>query len=338
METAATSAHNIVQSISLLPATQYTFSAYVRANGRHHLYFLLNDGTTAFSAFYDLSAGTVGTVANATSTAIALQPNGFYLCTMTFTSTNTTVLDKNYQISLSTNGASLSYAGDITKGIYVWGAMLQQTSNTTSVDSLVAWEQTGEEIMDVVFTVWRNSPLLSIYPTTQGYSLTPSGIQLISAGTTTSYTNGVATMPSFPVSNNPVFVYYRKSIPSYTGDVYSATDTYVVDEQIYFTNSLNTGDYYKCIVATTAGQSPDTTAASWEIIPIQDVFFQYCVYQAFGDWLISDGQMDKGPGAYAIAQDKMDTEFDKMERQQGDLPPMKVATHLTSRSGSYSRS
>lgn len=333
LETSATSAHKVTQSLSVLPDTQYTFSAYVRANGRHHIYFLLDDGTTSFSAFYDLSAGTVGTVANAATTSIALQPNGFYLCTMTFTSTNTTVLTKDYQISLSTNGSTLSYAGNSSKGVYVWGTLLQQTSNTTSVDSLVAWDQTGEEVMDVVFDIWRNSPLLSIYPTMQGYSLTPSGVQLISSGTTTSYTNGVATMPTFPVVNNPVFVYYRKTIPSYTGDTYSATDTYIVDEQIYFTNALNKGDFYKCLVATSAGQSPSTTAASWEIIPIQSTFFQYSLYQSFGDWLISDGQMDKGAATYLIAQDKMDTEFDKMERQQGELPPMKVATHLTSRSG-----
>lgn len=79
-------------------------------------------------------------------------------------------------------------------------------------------------------------------------------------------------MPTFPVINNPVFVYYRKTIPSYTGDTYSATDTYAVDEQIYFTNALNKGDFYKCLVATSAGQSPSTTAASWEIIPIQSTF------------------------------------------------------------------
>jgi len=42
--------------------------------------------------------------------------------------------------------------------------------------------------------------------------------------------------------------------------------------------------------------------------------------------------MDKATGAYAIAQGKMDTEFDKRERQMGDVLPMKVSTHLTSRS------
>ena len=338
LEAATTAAHNVTQSFSILPSTQYIFSAYVRPNGRNYCYLLMNDGTTSFSAFYNLSTGAVGTVTNATSTSIALQPNGFYLCKMTFTSTNTTVLSKNYQLSISTDGYTLSYAGDVTKGIYVWGAFVQQVSNTTAMDSLVAWEQLGESAVDVVFNVWRNSPLLSIYPTGQGYTLTPNGIQLISsAGNTTSYTNGVPTTPTFPVSNNPVFLYYRRVLPSFTGDVYSASLTYSVDQQMYFTNSLGTGDFYKCLVATSAGQSPDTTAASWEIIPLYDVFLQYCVYQAYGDWLISDGQMDKSVGAYTIAQSKMDTEFDKMERQQGDVLPMKVSTHLTSRSGFNTR-
>jgi hypothetical protein len=155
---------------------------------------------------------------------------------------------------------------------------------------------------------------------------------VVSSGTTQSYVNGVATVSSFPVTNNPVFVNYRKVTPSFSGDAYSATETYVVDEQIYYTTTAGYGDYYKCLVATTAGQNPNTTPTSWEIIPLYEVFFQYCVYQSYGDWLISDGQMDKATGAYAIAQGKMDTEFDKRERQMGDVLPMKVSTHLTSRS------
>jgi hypothetical protein len=57
----------------------------------------------------------------------------------------------------------------------------------------------------------------------------------------------------------------------------------------------------------------------------------YCVYQAYADWLISEGQQDKATGMYAIAQKKMDDQFDKIERQMGQVPTMTVSTHLTSR-------
>ena len=57
------------------------------------------------------------------------------------------------------------------------------------------------------------------------------------------------------VPSNPLFLYYRKACPSFTGSTYSATATYAVDAQIYFTNSAGNGDYYKCLVATSAGQS-----------------------------------------------------------------------------------
>ena len=332
METSANAAHNVTQSVMIFPDTDYALSAYVRANGRDYVYLTLNDGVTTFSTFFNLSAGTVGTSTNTDTTTVIQQANGFYLCTMQFTSTNTVSTTANYQLSISTDGSTLSYVGDPTKGLYVYGCLAQQVSNTTINDSRIDWDQTGEDLIDVVFNVTKNSPYLSVYPSSQGYSLTPNGIQIVSSGTTQSYVNGVATVSSFPVTNNPVFLYYRRTTPSFSGDAYSATDTYVVDDQIYYTTTAGYGDYYKCLVATTAGQNPDTTPTSWEVIPIYEVFFQYCVYQSYGDWLISDGQMDKATGAYGIAQDKMNTEFDKRERQMGDVLPMKVATHLTSRS------
>jgi hypothetical protein len=131
------------------------------------------------------------------------------------------------------------------------------------------------------------------------------------------------------VPSNPVFIFYRKSIPVWTGSVYDATDTYAVGEQIYFTSAAGYGDYYKCIVATTAGQSPTTTATSWEVIPLYSVFYQYAIYQAYADWLITDGQMDKAGSAYGIAQSKMDDAFDTQERQMGQVMLTKMQTHVS---------
>ena len=48
---------------------------------------------------------------------------------------------------------------------------------------------------------------------------------------------------------------------------------------------------------------------------------------------ISDGQIDKAAAMYAVAQKKMDDEFDKIERQMGEIIPLKVTTHVTSRTG-----
>jgi hypothetical protein len=104
-----------------------------------------------------------------------------------------------------------------------------------------------------------------------------------------------------------------------------------VDEQVYFTASDGYGDFYKCIVATSAGQSPTTTPNSWERITLYDTFLQFCTYRAFGDWLISDGQFSKAEQVYAIADDSLGSQLDKNERQMDVMSPLKVQSHLTSR-------
>jgi hypothetical protein len=335
METAANSAHKVVQSVTnFYPSTSYTVSFYARPNGRAWQYLSVTDGVTTYTAFFNTTTGTVGTATNFTSTTIAQQPNGFWLCQATFTADAAATTSGSVTLQLSTDGSTLSYAGDTAKGAYFWGALVQQTSNTPVQDLILAWDQTGENTIDVVYNVWPCSPFASNFPSQFGYNLLPQGIQIIN-GTPYQYVvynNGVAQNNLYGAPpSNPVYIYYRKTVPNFTGDTYSATATYSVDQQIYFTSSTGYGDFYKCLVATSAGQSPDTTAASWEVIPLYDVFLQYCTYQAYGDWLISDGQMDKAQAAYGIAESKMNDQFDVIERQMNAISPMKMATHLTSR-------
>lgn len=335
METTANSAHKVVQTVTTFyPSTSYTVSFYARPNGRIWQYLSVTDGVTTYTAFFNTSAGTVGTVANFTTTTIAQQPNGFWLCQATFTADAAATTSGSYTLQLSTDGSTLSYAGDVTKGAYFWGALVQQTQYTPVQDLVLAWDQLGENAIDVIYNVWPCSPFASNYPSQFGYNITPQGVQIIN-GTPYQYViyqNGVAQNNLYGAPpSNPIFIYYRKTCPQYTGDVFDAADTYAVDEQVYFTAADGYGDFYKCIVATSAGQSPTTTPASWERVTLFDTFLQFCIYQAFGDWLISDGQFDKAQAVYGIAESKMGDQMDKNERQMDVMSPMKVATHLTSR-------
>lgn len=335
METVANSAHKVVQNVTTFyPSTSYTVSFYARPNGRIWQYLSVFDGVTTYTAFFNTSAGTVGTATNFSTTTIAQQPNGFWLCQATFTANAAATTSGSYTLQLSTDGATLSYAGDVTKGAYFWGALVQQTQYTPVQDLVLSWDQLGEASIDVVYNIWPCSPFANNYPSQFGYNITPQGVQVIN-GTPyayVTYINGVAQNNVYSAPpNNPIYIYYRKTCPHFTGDVYDSTDTYSVDEQIYFTDSSGYGDFYKCLVATSAGQSPTTTPASWERITLFDTFLQFCTYQSFGDWLISDGQFSKAEQVYAIAESKMGDQLDKNERQMDVMSPMKVATHLTSR-------
>lgn len=335
METAATSAHSTVQTVTnFFPSTGYTVSFYARPNGRNNVYLSVSDGAVTYTAFFDISAGTVGTVSNFSSYSCALNPNGYYLCKATFTASSSATTSGSFTIQLSSDGSTLSYAGDTSKGVYIWGALAQQTSNVPVSDSVLEWDQTGEYAIDTVYCVYRVNPFVTNYPSQYGYNLTTGGVQIVN-GTPyqySSYTNGVAQTNVYGAPpNNPVWLYYRKTCPNYTGSVYSATATYTVGQQVYFTNSSSYGDYYKCLIATSAGQSPDTNPTYWELIPVYDTFLNFCIFQAYGDWLVSDGQADKAQGAYSLAQDKLADQNDKYERQMQMGPPLKVSTHLTSR-------
>lgn len=337
METAATSAHKVVQSVTqFFPSTNYTISCYARANGRGYIQMAVNDGATTYSAFYNLTAGTVGTQSNTTTATIGQQPNGFWLCQFTFTSSAAATSSGSYTVSISTDGSTLSYAGDTSKGVYLWGNLVQQTGNVSQNELVIAWDQLGESPIETVFEVYRTSPMAATYPPLQAYQLTPQGIQVINGNWSTYYINGVNQQNlygAYPA--NPVFVYYRKQCPSFTGDTFDATATYAVDDQVYFTNSSGYGDFYKCTVATSAGQSPDTNPTSWEVLPLYQTFLDSCVYYSFADWLTSDGQMDKANAARALSQAKVDDQFDMLERQMGQVMPWKVATHVTARASIY---
>ncbi len=333
METAANSAHKVVQGVTTFyPGTNYTISFYGRPNGRDYVQLAVSDGVTAYTAFFNLTTGTVGTTANFLTTTIGQQPNGFWLCQATLTANAAATTSGTYTMSLSSDGTTLSYAGDVTKGAYLWGNLVQQTSNVPLNDSLLPWDQLGENTIDAVFNVWCNSPFATSAPQQITYNLNTNGVQMVNATPVAYnyYINGVAQQSIYgAVPSNPLFIYYRKACPNWNGDVFDTAATYAVDEQMYFTNSIGNGDYYKCLVATTAGQSPDTTAASWQVLTVYDEFFQYAIYRAYADWLISDGQNDKSAGAQMMAQKLMDDQFDKRERQMGDVMTMKVQTHVS---------
>lgn len=115
LETAANGEHKVSQTISGFPSTQYQASVFARPNGREFIRLAVNDGTTTFSTFFNVQAGTVGTQANVTSANIQQCPNGFFLCTITYT-TGVSCTSQVYSVNVSTNGSTISYAGTAPRG------------------------------------------------------------------------------------------------------------------------------------------------------------------------------------------------------------------------------
>ena len=121
-ETATTNVHFVYQAYTFAAST-YTVSVVAKSNGRDWLYI---NTPMASAAFFNLSTGVVGLIISATSAEMIPLGNGFYRCSLTFAATAGADFVRYY---VSSDGATISYAGDITKGLYLWGAELKQSAS-----------------------------------------------------------------------------------------------------------------------------------------------------------------------------------------------------------------
>lgn len=323
LETGTTGAHGVSQTALFIPTYAYSVSAYVRPNGRSWAYLSVSDGSLTYTGFFNLAGMVTGTIGGTGTCTTNIQNvgNGFYLISMAFTA-SAGAGTGSIGLQTSPDGSTLSFAGNSSLGFFVWGFTGTQTSSGLPASFVIPWSQLGESGIDQggLFDIWPNNPLTTVPTVRWTYKPTPAGINLIGCQ-----------------QSSPTYLYYRYQRPVYTGATYNPVLTYTVGKTIYFTSSTGTINYWTCVVATTAGQSPDTTPSSWAVIPIPYVFLEYCIYNAYADWLQVEGQTAKAEQMYAYAQSCIDDENDKQERQLGNIMPMRVYTHITSqgRAGGY---
>jgi hypothetical protein len=139
-DTTASNTHLVEQVAVTTSGASYTLSVYAKAGERTK--FVLSIYTNAATAVsFDLTAVTASN-ASGTITPCA---NGWYRCSLTFTSGATG--NGWYDVILQNASAAYTYTGDGTSGIYIWGAQLEQgafaTSYIPSADSFTSRASTG---------------------------------------------------------------------------------------------------------------------------------------------------------------------------------------------------
>lgn len=142
------------------------------------------------------------------------------------------------------------------------------------------------------------------------------------------YDDGITQKLVMPTDPGTVYAEYRTKRPELVGDLYAPTIAYSVGAQVYFDSGSNTGTYtpvagkphygnfYNCLEATTAGQSPSTHPAKWQIVQIPYLFASYAARGAFSDWLKSELQLEAAQVAEAEAQNTLTEAIDIILRQQ----------------------
>ena len=129
LETAATGIHNISNTTPITVSNvSYTYSIYVKGIGRTYAAINVYDGSSNVT-WFDLSTVSVGTNATGNIASIVDAGNGWCRIVVTRTMTAGSLYINTYS---SDANNSVSFLGDVTKGLYLWGAQLEQRSSVTA--------------------------------------------------------------------------------------------------------------------------------------------------------------------------------------------------------------
>ncbi len=122
----AGNSHLMTQAVTTL-AAPYTMIVHAKAGERTWIR-IGNASVANTNAWFNLAAGTVGTVQASATATITAMSNGWYRCAITFTAT---AASNVMSIGISTSDNTSNYNGDGASGLYVWGADLRITAHAS---------------------------------------------------------------------------------------------------------------------------------------------------------------------------------------------------------------
>ena len=158
LEDSALNNHQIAQNFSPVIATRriLTFSSWFKqgAGTRFPALIVLMNGNGQYTyQSFNLSTGAVantGIVGNyvVLDKGITKFANNWFRCWFTFLTTNTDTTN-SFRVILSDNGTNLSYTGDGTSSMLVWGTQIQTDAKVTNLIRTTTTQITQEETENV---------------------------------------------------------------------------------------------------------------------------------------------------------------------------------------------
>ncbi len=176
METIDNNVHR-VQSVLITPISgqDYTFVIYAKSGlGRDFINIQIDMGGFNSQSFFDISNGVLGVTLGGGGAVSTIElVNGWYKCSVVRATSSATVGFVRLHVA-NTDGNSV-YIGDITKGLYIWGAKLapddssyiptQGTTVTRLADVVTVAPPVGvTEIIETIDNV--DQPPITVIPPT----------------------------------------------------------------------------------------------------------------------------------------------------------------------------
>jgi hypothetical protein len=193
-DTTATNTHGIQQSsISFTAGTSYTFSVYVKAAERANIRLTMPIAafSSTLAAQFNLALGTTTTASSGVTATITELQNNWYRCTMSAAATTTASGSLTLEMGETSTSTTVTYSGNGTSGLFLWGAQLEAGSFATSyilnVNTPAGVTRAADvaEITGTNFSVWYRQDEGTLFtefrdPGVSGTNRTPS---VISDGT-----------------------------------------------------------------------------------------------------------------------------------------------------------
>ena len=166
--TAVAGQHNVYQSYTVaVVGNTYTVSVYAQA-GTYNLFYLGDLFGGKFAATFNLSTGAlVSLVAGTSATITQYGSTTWYRCSITWTQSQYTTVAPSfigYPSGATITSTSVSYTGDGTSGVKIWGAQLEQRSSATAYNVTTTAFLTN--YVPMLLNAVANQPRLDFSPVT----------------------------------------------------------------------------------------------------------------------------------------------------------------------------
>lgn len=163
LETVTNAEHSVAQAATAAAST--TEASVFAVGGLTRLWIRVaftDSAATTFSGFFNIASGYVGTLSAGVTAKIVGLGNSQFRCVIRFTPAAGA---GTFKVNVSTDGSTISYAGNTANGVYLWGAQVATGTDSPYISTTSATRTVSAPDRDatdpMAYLVSENDPTIS---------------------------------------------------------------------------------------------------------------------------------------------------------------------------------